>query len=264
MKVRFFPLLAILLSPMLVACQDTEHSILSINTAREEKYFIDLKTEELTELIDSKQQFVLEVYSPYCSHCANLEEHIIKYSKEKQRVIYRYDLTKIKTEEEFAVTLYANYPDIFPNYNVPAIRFVSNCKLTYEVSSNKFSSYYALSKIMDKHFSKSYITMIGSLNEYESYKKDHSNYVVYAYDLQYRHSLDLAATSLITNEFAKLKKEILLADLSAFEDDFDEFAQIFSASGTYFASTVKDNEQIKTIDYSLDDGTLINDLISLL
>ena len=261
MKFKFVTLLVSLL-PLISACQDTKHSIVEINHVKEERLFVELKTEQLVYLLESKQQFVLETYSPYCSHCADLEKHLDKYSKEKAKVIYRYDLTTIGSEEEFVRVFQNKYPDIFPNYSVPAIRYINEGKLTYEVSSNKFASYYGLAKIMDKHFAKSKITMIGSKDEYDTYKKSNNTYLIYGYDLTNEKSLELATKYLINEEIAKTEKSIILANKSIFDVNFEDFYALFNAETSYFATLIKDNEQIKTIDYTLDDGSELSSLLS--
>ena len=263
MKNKFALFSLIVLVPTITACQDTEHSIISIRTYDDDVYFVELNKETLSNLLMSNQQFILETYSPYCSHCKELEPLLKKYSNKKDLIIYRFNTTQIENQTEWNELLADKYPDIFDEFAVPTIRYVNNAALTYKVSSNKFSSYSALSNIMDKHNISSEITLINSISALNNFSESHEKYIVYSYDLNSPKSLQLCADYIMTNEIAKAKKPIaLLNKFSMSSEDFAQLKNNFLSKSDSFVSYYKKNEQIKTIDYSSDDGSKLSELLS--
>ncbi len=261
MKKTLLPLLLVIMSPLISGCQDKEHSVISIKTYDDSFNFVEVTPESVTTLINSGQHFALECYTTYCSHCNDLEPLLRKYSKENDNVIYRIDLGVFESSEQYKEVLTNPFPDIFKHSYVPQILYIKDNKLTYEVSDNKFSSYTALNKIMNKHMLSSNITMVNSLDALKEYENKNKNYVAYLYDLENKRSLDLAAEQIITSKNASAKKNLVLLNKAGFAENFAELQDYFNTDNIFFAS-YKNESKIKTIDYSDDDGSKINELIS--
>ena len=256
LKIFFFPILI----PTITACQDKAHSIVSLKAVNSDYIEIQCTVDQITNLIESKQQFVLECYSPTCSHCEDLKPKLEKYAKDTGNIIYKLDLSVLENEEAFNEKLHNKYSDIFPNSYVPAIRYIKDGALTYEVNSNKFSSYTALSKIMNKHFITSKCYIVNSKADFNTYLSNHSRFFALAYDLDNPKSLEIAAKYLLTTEN---KKDTVLVNKSGFTGDFAEFLPFYGNTVETFLWVVdKENAQLKIIDYSLADDNQISEFIS--
>ena len=260
MKKYYVFSLLFVLAPTLSACQDTKHSIVAINSIGENG-LVEISKAELLNLLESKQQFVFEQYSPKCSHCTDLRPKLEKYAKEKKKIIYTCNMYGL-SEEEFEEYYQTPYPDIFTDYYVPRIQYINEGKLTFEVNPTKFESYYGLKSIMDKHFFSSKITMVQTEEDYNTYVTSNKNYLVFMYDQSDAKSSSLAAQYLITNEIAKAKKPILLINFINYTGNLNALYTKYGVDYYAFASLVQNNEIIKTIDWSVDDGTELNKLIA--
>ena len=263
MKKLFAIGLSLAMMTTICGCHSLERSIVAINAVGNSETFVELETDELISLIDSKQHFLLETYSPYCSHCQNLEPLLKKYSSEKHKTIYRMDLTQVATEAEFNEKLGSKYPDIFPNSNVPSLSFISEAKLTYQVSSNKFDSYTALSTILDKVWITSKIVLVNDEAQFTEFKNNNQTYIAYSYDLKNQQSLKIAAESLVTKEAAKKKTSILLLNYQEMQANFDSVKSYYGAGETYFIAVVKNGEVSNTYDYtvtSFDINSVLNSI----
>ena len=250
------------LAPTLSACQDTAHSIVAINNIGTSG-LIEISKGALLKMLENKQQFVFEQYSPTCGHCDDLKPLLQKYTKNNKKCIYTCNMYGL-TDEEFNEYFKNPYPDIFTDYYVPRIQFIKDGVLTYEVNSAKFSSYTGLKNMLDKHFFSSKITMVESQEDFMSYTQNNKDYVVYMYDQEDDKSLTLAANYLITNEIAKQKKNILLINFINYQGQLDNLYNIFNVDYYAFASLVKNGQIEKTIDWSSDDGTELSKLVSSL
>ena len=261
MKKSLVPLFLVILTPFISGCQDKEHSVIAIKTYNDDFNFVELNVNTITTLINSGQHFILECYTDYCSHCKDLEPLLRKYSKENDNIIYRINLGTFESAEQYQELLTKPFPTIFKNSYVPQILYIKNKDLTYEVSDNKFSSYTALNKIMNKHVLSSNITMISSLDDLKDYEIKNKNYVSFLYDLESEKSLNLAASHIITSQNASSKKSLVLLNKSSFAENLSELKEYFQTENDLFAS-YKNESEIKTIDYSIDDGSKLNELIS--
>ena len=259
MKKLLLTIFPILLLPTLSACQDKEHSIVVINAGDNSSFIIELKPAELENLIESKQQFTLVSYSPTCVHCKDLEPKIEKYTSSTKKSIYRIDLT-----QDGGADLIAKYPNIYPDSSVPRISYIANGDTTYSVNSNKFSSYTALSNIMNKHYLSSNITLVSEMNWLREYVEHHQNYIAISYNLNDLDSLKTANDYLITREFAEAKKDVVLINYALFAENSAEIRQLFNAESDSFIHLTKDYSKIKTIDYKSADGKEISELVSSL
>ena len=248
------------LAPTLSACQDTAHSIVAINNMGANG-LVEISKAALLNLLESKQQFVFEQYSPTCSHCDDLRPILEKYSLNNKKTIYTCNMYGL-TEEEFNTNYKAVYPDIFTDYYVPRIQFINEGKLTYEVNSAKFSTYSGLSNIMNKHFFSSKIYMVQSAEEFTSFTEKNKDYVVYMYDQEDVKSLSLASQYIVTNEVAKEKKPIVLINFINYSGSLDALYAKFGVDYYAFASLVKNGEITKTIDWSTADGSELSNLIA--
>ena len=240
----FLPI--ILLVPSISACQDTEHSVVAINNLDHEPVFIELSKQQLKNLIDNKQNFLLEFYSPYCGHCVDLAELLTKYVNETDKTIYRFDLSTIETDE--FITWNNEYPDIFVNQYVPSLRFIKNGKLTYEVSSEKHESYRALRSILNNHFISSDIYISSDLRTVNEFENEYEESVIYAYDLDNPTSVKIASENIITKSFA-VKYDVLLLNKTQMGSEFKILKQHYNVDFDTFIIKIE-NEKWTALDYS--------------
>lgn len=250
-------LLSISLVPLISACQDKEHSILAINSMGSGQSFIEVDIYETRNLIESNQPFVLEMYSTYCSSCADLEPKLKSYAEKSKKTICRLNIANVR-EDDYNNTLKNNYPEIFVNSYTPSIYFISEKSLTYNVSPQKFSSETALKSIMNKHFLSSKITMINDYSSFETYAKKNKNYLAFVYDIDDFNTLRLSSKYLINN---KLNFNVILLNKSSFAENFPAIQSYFNSDVVNFAATVKDGNITKTINYFADNGSSLNNLI---
>ena len=262
MKKGKFVFLLIALCPLMSACNDKEHSVITINSYDNQNPFVELLPENISNLIENKQDFVLEIYSPTCQTCIELEPILEKYCKKQNRVVYRLN-THLISEDVYIDVLQEPYPDIFHNDYVPNILFISDGKLTYEVSPNKFGSYNGLKSVMNKHFTTSKITMINELSAFRTYVEKNDNYVCYFYNYEDQISIKFAASYIINEEIAKSKTPVVLLNQNTIgEESFEEVISYYLPDCASFACMVKNKEIIKTIDYASDDGSELIDLLA--
>ena len=265
MKRIRFALLLIALCPLVSGCQDKEHSVVSINRYGNGNPFIELNLygNSLQNILEAKQDFVLEVYSPTCESCINLEPILQKYAEKTNKIIYRLNIRDM-TEDDYNTMLREPYPDIFASEYVPTISFISDGKLTYEVSPNKFGTYTGLKSVMNKHFTSSNITMISDISSFSDYVQNTKNYICYFYDLTSPYSVKYASEHIIKNSVAKNKTPVLLINTSALKNmELYDVQLYYETDITRFACIVKDGVITKSIDYSFDDGTSVQELISV-
>ena len=251
MKKSLLALLPIFLMPTITACQDVEHSIVPINIAFDDEVNVELTIDNFKALVDNKQQFVVEFYSPYCGHCEDLAVLTKKYMEETRNLIYQCDLSVL--DEIGYNELKASYQDIFVDDYIPAIRFIKDGHLTFDVSRNKFDSYTALRSILNKHFLSSRINIVSSLKAFNTYKSQRSTHLAFAYDLDNSESLNFAANHLITSEFTKTDWAVSLLNCRDFEEDFAEIKNYYGASIDTFIAISKDGKITKIADYTASD-----------
>ena len=258
------------LVPTITACQDTKHSIVAINTIGGAEGLVAVSSDQVLALLDSKQSFTLETWSPNCVHCTDLRPKLEKYAANNKKVIYTFNILETiqaLDEEEYNATFHATHPDLFPEYKdtyIPRIQFIKEGKLTYEVTSSKFASYNPLKKILNNHFLSSKIFMVDSKESLEAFEVDNKNYVAFSYDLDDQKSLNLAASYIINQNIAKTKKPVVLINYTTYTGVFNEVCAEYNADFITFASLVKNGEVNKTIDYSSADGNELNNLLSSL
>ena len=251
MKKRLLVLFPILLCPTLTACQDTAHSITCINVGFSDQISIELSIENFENLVASKQPFAVEFYSPYCGHCEDLEELVNKYIDQTRNLIYRCDLSVLNSEEfeEFK----AKYSDIIVDNYVPALRFVNDGHLTFDVSRAKFESYTALRSILSKHFLSSHLTMVSTKEGFDKYLESKATYVAFAYDLDNINSLTKATSYLINQDFAKTDWNVLLLNCKDFAANLGEIKNYYNTELDTFIVKMKNGQVEKIADYSASD-----------
>lgn len=262
MQKRLILLIPLILAPCLSACQDKEHSVIAIKTSDENFHFVELDPDQTKNIIASKQGFALECYTDYCVHCKSLEPLLKKYIEKSNNVIYRLNFGQFEDSEDFHKQLGDVYPNIFKETSVPQLLFIKDGELTYEVNSNKFSSYTALEKILNKHFITSNITMITSLDALKEYEKSNSKYVSFMYDTSDNRSLEMSTSHIVNSDIASSKKPIVLINKASFDENLADLLSYFNTSIITFAS-YKNGDEIKTIDYTNEDGgSQLDNLIS--
>ena len=249
-KITLF-FLPIVLAPCFSACQDKEHSIIPIQIVSSEIKSIELDNISFENLVESGQQFAVEFYSPYCIHCEELNPKINAYMYETKNLIYRFDLTRI--EKEKLNEYIAKYPDILPDEYVPAIRFIKNKKLTYEVDSAKFESYNSLRRILNQHFLSSHINIVSSKAGFEEYQSMRSSFLAFFYDLDDQQSIRFAADHLITSDFQNKNMPVLLVNCRDFGEDFPFIKNYFVSDYSTVIAKVDDQKVTKIANYTADD-----------
>ena len=256
-------LFPIILLPTITACQDKTHSIIAISPVNTEYGFIEASVDQVANLIESKQHFILETYTTTCSSCQELEPILKEYVTKNNKAIYRLKANSVDIEV-LNEKLLDKYPNIFTERTVPSIKFIKNGTLTYNVNSNKFGTYSGLSKILNKHFLKSSIYIADNIEDYESFASSNLNHLIYSYDLNEKGSLDFANQYLINQDFTKAKKTLILINKVSFADKFANFCTKYTEGNEKFFAAIKDKKVIKTIDYSSADGNQIDEVISSL
>ena len=251
MKKRLLVLFPILLLPTITACQDTAHSIVPINVGFNDKVDIQLTIENFETLVNSKQPFAVEFYSPYCGHCEDLDVLLTKYMEETRNLIYRCDLSVLDADE-FA-TFQSKYSDIIVDNYVPAIRFINDGHLTFDVNRNKFESYTALRSILNRHFLSSHLNIVSTANGFNEYTNRKTSYIAFAYNLDLPVSVDVAAKYLINSEFAKQDWSVLLLNCRDFGEVFAEIKNYYATETNTFIAKIEDEQVTKIADYTASD-----------
>ena len=250
----------IALLPLISGCQDKQHSITAINTMGTGQSFIEVTVSQTSKLIASKQPMVLEIYSTYCEACKDLEPRLKSYAEGSKKAIYRLNIGEVD-QSVFQEQLRDVYPDIFIREYTPAVYYIKDGTLTYEVSPKKYSSSTALKSIMNKHFLSSNITIINDLASFETYKNNNQNYLAFSYDL------DSAVSLCVANDYffeSSINYNVALLNKAHMSEQFDSIKDQFNTSDDAFASLVKDGNIIKTINYSANDGSSLKDLILII
>ena len=251
MKKSLALFLPILLLPTITACQDVEHSVICINVAQGDNEPIELSIDEFKTLVDSKQPFAVEFYSPYCGHCEDLGVLINKYVEETRNLIYKVDLSVFDLEEfkEFQ----SLYPDIIVDEYVPSIRFVKNGTLTFEVNRKKFESYTALRSVLNAHFTSSRVSITSSMTSFNNYQSYRPSHIAFAYTTTNPTSVKFASDYLLTDEMAKKDYDVLLINTGDLAENCANIKDFYNASYDTFIAYKKSDGSIKTADYTASD-----------
>lgn len=265
----FLPLLAV---SSLSSCNaiDKEHAILpfinyeSIVIGAEKKvdyvnYAYDITPFRLHELLDNKATFPLYLYADYCSHCNDFKPILGEYIKNTHRQFYK---CTFATEEEYNFVV-KDYPEVFTNYiGTPAMLFIKDGELTYQVGNGKFSSYSAFATIVNKHFYESKQYTVNTLDGLKYYLNDYKDTFIYCYDDASLVSINLYKIiyeKMISNKDKNIliinKKEIL-------EENYKEICDYLGFHiDEIFAIYKQGEEEIKTADYTVDDGIKMKEFL---
>lgn len=246
MKKYLLFLSVLTLLPTITACQDTEHSVIAIKNLDNKLTAIELSKNELVNLIDNGQDFLLDVYSPYCEHCVYLSSLLSKYISETKNVLYSFDFTTVDAEE-FRFW-HETYPDIFVDQYVPSLKFISKGKLTYQVGNEKHESYRTLKSILNKHFISSLINISSNLEAINEFGANNPERILFAYDVDNQISIKIAAENIITKSYAK-KNDVLLINKKDMGVDFDTLKHNYNVEYDTFIIKVE-NEKWESVDYS--------------
>lgn len=262
--------LPLLFVTSLASCSgfDAEHSIvpmlnydsIKFNLGGETWYETD--TDRLFNLIDNKYSFVLEIYQNSCIHCQEFEVHLKDYIRNNHYQFYRLGLNTSAERENFNV-LTQTFPEVFENFvGTPAVYFIDQGKLTYEVSSNKFDSYAAFAKMADKHFFPNHMYSVSTIDGLNAYLEDFSSSFIYMMD----------PSSIVSSEIFNLiheckkdsDKNVLMIDYSSIDDE--NYAQICARLNVgitdHFAIYYNEKDSRTNVDYLVDDGKSIKEWLT--
>ena len=269
-KLLFFPAI---LACCLSSCStiDKEHSILAcinyeVSTigADNDRGYVDFSYEitpfRLHELLDHEASFPLYVYGEYCSHCDNFKPILGKYIKNTGRQFYKCTFT---TQEEYDFVV-NDYPEIFANYiGTPAMFFIENGKLTYQVANGKFSSYNAFATIVNKHFFSGNLYTVNTLDGLKYYLNDHKNTLIYCYDDASEVSIELHKTIYEKMKDNKSKDVLILNKNEISDTNYQAICGYFDLYvDDIFAIYVNSNEQQKTADYTVNGGNAFKQFLA--
>lgn len=260
MKKLLTLLVPILLAPAITACQDKAHSITSIKTIDDAVLKQEINRDQIINLIESKQDFLLELYSPTCTYCRELTPKLERYTKETKRIIYTLDLAKI-SEDDFNNNLHVKYPDIFDERSVPKVKFVQKGLLTFNFDGSMFDSYSSGKKIFDRHFNNSEIYLANSIDAIKNFEKSKSSYVFVTYDINNLDDAKYTSSYVINEAVGKTKKPVILINKAEFAEKYSDIQSYFNTSLDSFIGS-KINGEIKTIDMKTDDGSSFNELLT--
>lgn len=236
------------LAPAVSACQDTEHSIMPIHIVGEEANGIELSVSNFETLVASGQDFAVKFYSPYCSHCEELAPKIEKYQQETKNLIYNMDLSVFEDHEKYLE--FANkYRDIIVDDYVPAIRFISKSRLTYDVSSNKLDSYTALKNILDKHFLSSNVSVVSSKTAFDKYIENETTFLIFTYDFSDSDSIKFVSNKLLTSDMEKTKLPVLLLNIKDIKESFPDIKTLYQIEENSFIALIRNGEKEKVGDF---------------
>ena len=104
--------------------------------------------------------------------------------------------------------------------------------------------------------------MITSIDALKEYEKSNSKYVSFMYDTTDNRSLEMSTSHIVNSDIASSKKPIVLINKASFDENLADLLSYFNTSIITFAS-YKNGDEIKTIDYSNEDGgSQLDNLIS--
>lgn len=100
---------------------------------------LDLNTQKVVDLFNSKGDFIFYMYEPNCSTCINSNTFLDKYIKSKNTLFYKLNLADNASTYNLLTDL---NPDIFSKDKmyVPRLFFVENGEVTTEMASSKFNN----------------------------------------------------------------------------------------------------------------------------
>ena len=260
MKKLLTLLVPILLAPTITGCQDKAHSITSIKTLDDTVLKQEINRDQIINLIESKQDFLLELYSPTCTYCRELTPKLERYTKETKRIIYTLDLSKV-SEDDFNNNLHVKYPDIFDERLVPKVKFIQKGLLTFNFNVSSFDSYSYGKKIFNRHFNDSEIYLANSIDAIKNFEKSKSSYVFATYDINNLEDSKYTSNYVINESVGKTKKTVILINKVEFAENYSKIQAYFDTSLDSFAG-YKNKDEIKTIDMKTDDGSGFNELLT--
>ena len=255
-------LVPLFLAPTLCACQDTQHSIVAFKTATNNYSYVEINKDQVINLLESKQGFLLELYSPTCKSCEEIEPKLKKYVEETQNVIYKLNLMKV-SEEDFEQELKENYPDIFTDRFVPQMMFIKDSRLTFNFNPNRLLSYSPAKNVLNRHFIDSSITLVNNFDEFLLLNEKNGKYLLATYDLDDQDTLSYTNKYIANDEVLKAKKPVFLINKASFAEEFSKITTFFDTDKSSFIA-VRNGDEKKTADMDVDDGSSFNEYLSIL
>ena len=218
----------------------------------------DLTPLRLYELMDSKASFPLFLYSDYCSHCNDFKPILGKYIKNMHYQMYRFS---IKSEDDrlfFVNQILKDFPDTFENYTAnPSFYFIADGKLTYSVQPNKFASYQSFASVANKHFFKSQLYTVNTLDGLKYYLNDYNETLLYCYDDSSLVSIELYKI-IYQKMINNTNKNVLILNKNMIdEEEYKSICEYLDFKiDEDFSILYSKDEQQKTADYVSDGGVL--------
>ena len=264
--------LPVVLLSSLTACGgvDTAHAVASpINyDAKIYKTGVEAAFEigpyALYDMLNNKESFVIEFYSPTCGSCQVFEPVLSEYINKTNFQWYRFNTRMNKEDEEFFIdVVMEEHKDTLGGLDsVPSVYYIKEGKLSYEVNYQKFSSYTAFSKIANKHFIRSSMYTVSTLKGLESYLCDYKDTVLYVYDNTSTVSNDVYQT-IYSKSQGKRNSVIILYKNSMKQEDYMEISTKLGHNYTdNFACLIEGGEIKKTVDYTSDGGASFKEYIT--
>ena len=265
-------ILPALLMCTLTACDavDKEHAVIAPVNYDAQKFkkgiecTFEISPYTLYDMLENKESFVIEFYRPSCGGCMAFQPVLEQYINATNYQWYRLNTELPQDERDFFINVVmVDFASVLGGLTaVPTVYYIKDGNLSYELSSNKFESYTAFSKIANKHFIKTSLYTVSTLSGLYEFFKDKQNAVLYVFDNTSSVSVDVYKT--IYSKSAGKSNPVMILyknqmHVGAYYAIMDAFGRSYTDN---FVCLIENGEIKKTVDYMYDDGASFKEYIT--
>ena len=265
-------ILPALLMCTLTACDtvDKQHAVIAPINYDAQKFkkgiecTFELNPYNLYDMLENKESFVIEFYRTSCSSCVSFQPVLEQYINASNYQWYRLNTDLPQADRDFFIdVVMKDFSSVLGGLEaVPTVYFIKDGELSYELNSNKFSSYTAFSKIANRHFIKSSLYTVSTLSGLYEFIKDKQNAVLYVFDNTSAVSLDVYKT-IYSKAAGKSNPVVILYRNQMVSGAYYTIMDALGRGYTdNFACLIENGEIKKTVDYSFDDGASFKEYIT--
>ena len=237
----------------LVGCKDAvikNENAIYVSTSYD-KSVIEINSDTYKYMRDEGFTFTVLLYHSYCSSCQKATENLANVTRSLGYTTYQFDTGYNIVDDDKDVV----YPFLY---------VINKGEVSYKSLIEDVTNYDSLKRLINAYSLKTNITTLNTLDAYNRYKKDHSEFMIYTYDSRESSEND-CYTNLVYPSSLKSNKSLLIIDkMSAEKALFEEICKDLGSSqdSDFYHIVTVENGQKKTVaEYRLELRSNIENLV---
>ena len=218
---------------------------------------IELKAENLEYMINQQYSFSVLLYTDKCSYCTKAKENLTKLSESSGYAFYQIEMYSASINY-----LSEKLPTYFSSEDVYPFMYIFNQgNISYKTSVEDLTNMTNLKKMTRSYLIDTSIMNLTSLEYYNVYKKDHSSYLLFAFDSSQKDEKDIYAKYIYSRAIQKDKNVLIIDKMTAKSDLISEINKEYSEG--FDILSIYSFGQIKTtLRYASESGSNIDNFIA--